>query len=253
MEYMKSVQKENLSVVNEALNEIFIEEEDYDSLRTSIDDFDNFDQIYLAQKMEKHELLEFRRISAYIYRNNKRFAQSISLSKSDKMYKDAIDTVADSGDKALADELLRFFVEAGDKPCFTACCYTCYDLITPDTVVELAWRNNFVDEAMPYVVQYLKMIHDKVMTIDARTAPVEDDETAAAEAATAAAANPLIMGGLIMGTDTLMIQNGGAGGYAQGYPQQGGIPDPYAQQQQQGYPQQGYPQQGYPQQGYPQM
>jgi hypothetical protein len=37
-------------------------------------------------------------------------------------------------------------------------------------------------------------------------------------------------------------------GYAQGYP-----PQPYAQQQQPGYPQQGYPQQGYPQQGYPQQ
>ena len=34
------------------------------------------------------------------------------------------------------------------------------------------------------------MIHEKVMTIDARTAPVEDDEAAAAEAATAAAATP---------------------------------------------------------------
>jgi hypothetical protein len=117
--------------------------------------------------------------------------------------------------------------------------------------VELAWRNGFVDQAMPYMVQYLKMIHEKVMTLDKRTAPVEDDEAAAAEAATAAAANPLIMGGLIMGTDTLMIQNGSAGGYAQGYPQQGGIPDPYAQQQAGYPPQQGYPQAGYPpQQGY---
>jgi clathrin heavy chain len=254
LEYMKSVQKENLSVVNEALNEIYIEEEDFEALRASIDEFDNFDQIYLAQKVEKHELLEFRRIAAYIYRNNKRFGQSIALSKGDKIFKDAIDTVADSADKALAEELLRFFVDIDDKPCFSATCYTCYDLITPDVVVELAWRNGFIDQAMPYMVQYLKMIHEKVMTLDKRTAPVEDDETAAAEAATSAAANPLIMGGLIMGADTLMIQNGSAGGYAQGYPQQGGIPDPYAQQQA-GYPQQqqqGYPPQaGYPpQQGY---
>ena len=50
-DYMKSVQKENLSVVNEALNEIFISEEDYEALRVSIDDHDNFDQIYLAQKV----------------------------------------------------------------------------------------------------------------------------------------------------------------------------------------------------------
>lgn len=66
LEYMKSVQKENLSVVNEAINELAIAEEDYEGLRQSIDDHDNFDQIYLAQKVEKHELLEFRRIAAYL-------------------------------------------------------------------------------------------------------------------------------------------------------------------------------------------
>ena len=172
IDYMKSVQKENLSVVNEALNEIYIEEEDFEELRASIDEFDNFDQIYLAQKVEKHELLEFRRIAAYIYRNNKRFGQSIALSKGDKMFKDAIDTVADSADKALA-RSCSAFVDIDDKPCFSATCYTCYDLITPDVVVELAWRNGFIDQAMPYMVQYLKMIHGKVMTLDKRTAPVE--------------------------------------------------------------------------------
>jgi len=108
--YLKAVQKENLSVVNEALNELYIEDEDYESLRESIDAFDNFDQIALAIKIEKHELLEFRRIAAYLYKKNKRWAQSVSLSKADKMYKDAIDTAAESNDQDLVEELLRFFV-----------------------------------------------------------------------------------------------------------------------------------------------
>lgn len=41
----------------------------------------------LAQRIEKHELLEFRRISAYVYKKNRRFQQSVALSKGDKMYK----------------------------------------------------------------------------------------------------------------------------------------------------------------------
>ena len=45
MPYLKAVQKENLSAVNEALNELYIEEEDYGQLRQSIDDYDNFDQV----------------------------------------------------------------------------------------------------------------------------------------------------------------------------------------------------------------
>merc|ERR1719198_2166976 len=70
LSYLKDVQKENLSVVNEALNELYIDDEDYTSLRESIDSFDHF---ALAMKIERHELLEFRRIAAYIYKKNKRW------------------------------------------------------------------------------------------------------------------------------------------------------------------------------------
>lgn len=151
VDYMKSVQKENLSVVNEALNEIYILEEDYESLRTSIDDFDNFDQIFLAQKVERHELLEFRRIAAYLYKRNKRWLQSVQLSKGDRMFKDAIDTANESQDVDIAEDLLRFFVSIQDKACFSATLYTCYDLIRPDTALELAWRYGYSDFAMPYM------------------------------------------------------------------------------------------------------
>lgn len=40
----------------------------FQGLRTSIDAFDNFDTIALAQQLEKHELTEFRRIAAYLYK-----------------------------------------------------------------------------------------------------------------------------------------------------------------------------------------
>lgn len=125
--YLKSVQKENLTVVNEALNELYIDDEDYESLRESIDSYDNFDQIALAIKIEKHELLEFRRIAAYLYKKNKRWSQSVTLSKADKMYKDAIDTAAESGDADLVEDLLRFFVDVRVSssllltPCPPAC------------------------------------------------------------------------------------------------------------------------------------
>ena len=55
--YVKSVQSNNNKTINEALNNIYIEHEDYDSLRESIDNFNNFDNIALAQRMEKHELV----------------------------------------------------------------------------------------------------------------------------------------------------------------------------------------------------
>ena len=67
--------------MNEALNGLLINEEDYNALKTSIDAFDNFDNIGLAQALEKHELIEFRRIAAYLYKGNNRWGQSVELCK----------------------------------------------------------------------------------------------------------------------------------------------------------------------------
>lgn len=85
--YLRSVQKNNNKATNEALNDLFIEEEDYQGLRTSIDAYDNFDNIALAQRLEKHELIEFRRIAAYLYKGNNRWKQSVDLCKKDKLFK----------------------------------------------------------------------------------------------------------------------------------------------------------------------
>lgn len=69
------------------MNNLLIEEEDYQGLRASIEAYDNFDNIGLAQKLERHELLEFRRIAAFLYKGNNRWKQSVELCKKDKLYK----------------------------------------------------------------------------------------------------------------------------------------------------------------------
>lgn len=141
--YMVAVQSNNVAAVNEALNEIYVEEEDYERLRESIDMHDNFDQMGLAQKVfvlfflfffsflfhfyirssmgtsslvmnkqvEKHELLEMRRIAAYIYKKAGRWRQSVALSKKENLYRDAMETCSQSGDRELSEQLLVYFVE----------------------------------------------------------------------------------------------------------------------------------------------
>ncbi|CAM9500229.1 unnamed protein product, partial [Sphacelaria rigidula] len=231
MDYLKSVQKENVAAVNEALSELYIEDEDHEKLRESVDDYDNFDQVALAQRIEKHELLEFRRISAYVYKKNRRFQQSVALSKGDKMYKDAIDTAAESGDSSLAEDLLSFFVNIGDKECFCAALYTCYSLIRPDVAMELAWRNKYTDYVMPFMIQYLRNLHERVEAVDARTkVSVDKEEDAAAKATAAAAAvmmDPGMMNGPALLTNTPynvpgQMGMGGGGGFMGGDPSMGG-------------------------------
>ncbi|XP_031504649.1 clathrin heavy chain 2-like isoform X3 [Nymphaea colorata] len=160
--YMVAVQSNNVAAVNEALNEIYVEEEDYERLRESIDMHDNFDQIGLALKIEKHELLEMRRVAAYIYKKAGRWQQSVALSKKDNLYKDAMETCSQSGSRELAEELLSYFIEKGKKECFASCLFICYDLIRPDVALELAWMNNMIDFTFPYLLQFIREYTTKV-------------------------------------------------------------------------------------------
>merc|ERR1719291_421652 len=174
--FLKSSQQHNSTAVNEAINEMYLESEQHEELRQSIEDFDNFDQIALAQKLEKHELVEMRRIAALVYKKNKRFKQSIELSKLDGMYRDAMETARDSGNEDAAEVLLRGFVESGSKECFAACLYTCYDLVRPDVALELAWRNGMVDFCMPYLIQVLREYTGRIDALDRKTLKKEEEE-----------------------------------------------------------------------------
>jgi len=149
---MKQVQVSNNKEINEALNEIYYETEDYEELRKSITQYENFDQNALAKLTERHELLEFRRIAAYLYRKFGKYELSIALSKQDGILRDAIDTAFESKKLDIVEDLMRFLVEKGEKEYFTCCLYTCYELIKPDVVMEIAWRFGLIEHAMPFFI-----------------------------------------------------------------------------------------------------
>lgn len=152
-DYLLSVQKSNLKEVNEALNQQFIEEEDFNALRSSIQTYDSFDKLALANLLELHEMLEFRRIAAFVYKKNLKWRKAVALAKQDKLYKDAMETAAQSNDPDLAEDVLRYFVEEKERECFAAMLFVCYDLLKPDVAMEIAWMNGLQDLAMPYMVQ----------------------------------------------------------------------------------------------------
>jgi clathrin heavy chain len=106
--FLLNVQGQNKRDVNNAINDLLIEEEDYKTLRDSVENYDNYDPVDLAQRLEKHELVFFRQIAANIYRKNKRWEKSIALSKQDKLFKDAIETAAISRKTDVVEELLRY-------------------------------------------------------------------------------------------------------------------------------------------------
>lgn len=130
--WLISAQEKDIEEVNDAYNDLLIEEEDADTLRASIDGFSNYDAISLARRLEKHELLEFRRLAAHLYKKQNRFDQSIALSKEDQLFRDAIETASVSGDASVAEELISYFVSVGNKEAFAAMTFACFDVIRED-------------------------------------------------------------------------------------------------------------------------
>ncbi|XP_013387362.1 clathrin heavy chain 1 isoform X2 [Lingula anatina] len=195
--YLRAVQSHNNKAINEALHNLLIEEEDYQGLRASIDAFDNFDNIALAQKLEKHELIEFRRIAAYLYKGNNRWKQSVDLCKKDRLFKDAMTYASESRNIDTAEELIAWFLEDKNYECFAACLFQCYDLLRPDVILELAWKHNILDFAMPYMIQVMREYITKVDKLEQAESVRSEEEEKITE-------QPLVMG------DQLMITAGPA-------------------------------------------
>lgn len=196
--FLKSVQSNNVAAVNEALNEIYLERQDYKSLTDSIKNHDSFEAQQLASELENHELLECRRISALLYRKNKKYKKSIEVSQKDEDYKNAMETVAESQDKQLAEELMRYIMEKEDKELFAAMLYTCYELIQPDVALEVAWRSDLMEFVMPYFIQFVKDLSSKVENVNKKTDDIKKREEKAHEEQMS---KPIDMNSVMMGLD----------------------------------------------------
>ena len=75
---------------------------------------------------------------------------------------DAMQYACESREVEIAEGLIAWFLEIGKRECFASCLFTCYDLLRPDVILELAWRHNILDFAMPYIVQVLREYLTKV-------------------------------------------------------------------------------------------
>lgn len=76
-----------------------------------------------------------------------------------------METVAESKDPALAEDLMRYIMEMEDKELFAAMLYTCYELIQPDVALEIAWRSDPMEFVMPYFIQFVKDLSTRVETV----------------------------------------------------------------------------------------
>lgn len=193
--FLEAAQERNNKRVNEALNAMYIEEEDFAALRRSVDTFSNFDSADLSSKLERMDLFEFRKIALFLHRKNKRFFHAIEVAKANKLYQEAIETAAESGDQDIVYKLLDFFIGEKLPECFGACLYSCYDFVEPHVVLEKAWMSKMTDIAMPFMIQSLADLSSKVNRLERAMTEAQKAAKDAAQAAGPAHAAPLMIEG----------------------------------------------------------
>lgn len=164
--YLLKVQDANVPDVNEALNDVLIEEGSLDELEISLEAYDNFDQFKLARRLQNSDLLQLRRIAARLFRWNGKYEQAIEVSKKDELYKDAIESVAASEDAELTEQLATFFLDNDLLELFTGILYRCFEFFRPDIALELAWRYKVMDHAMPFMIQTMKEIGQRLFGLE---------------------------------------------------------------------------------------
>lgn len=165
--FIISVLDKNNSVVNSAYHDLLIEEQDHKSLKSSIENenHNRFNKLDLAERLENHEVIFFRKISAVLYTKEKKYTKAISILKNDKLWAELIKTVAVSKSKKIAHDTLDYFVETGNHECFVALLYVAYDLIDYDYVQELSWLHNLGNFIKPYEVSIISENQNKLNAV----------------------------------------------------------------------------------------
>ena len=160
--YLISVQASHNPIINQALNEILLAEEDVEGLQLSINRSDRFDTDALAKHLAAHTLPQFRRLAAHIYKQARRWEDAIAILKNDSLYSEAVTLAAESKSRTCAEGLLRYFGELGNETMFAACLVNAYGLIRPDVALEVSWRHGWHDTLIPFMCQSMREYQERM-------------------------------------------------------------------------------------------
>jgi clathrin heavy chain len=160
--YLVSVQASHNPIINQALNEVLLAEEDVEGLQLSINRSDRFDTDALARRLAAHALPQFRRLAAHIYKQARRWEDAIAILKNDALYSEAVALAAESKSRACAEGLLRYFGELGNETMFAACLVNAYGLIRPDVALEIGWKQRWQDTLIPFMCQSMREYQERV-------------------------------------------------------------------------------------------
>jgi clathrin heavy chain len=76
-------------------------------------------------------------------------------------------TAAVSGSTEVAEKLISYFVDIGNKGSFAALLFICFDLVRSDIVEELSRQHGLNDFYMPYKIQvWCSLVEEGIPTLN---------------------------------------------------------------------------------------
>ncbi|XP_053520931.1 clathrin heavy chain 2 [Artibeus jamaicensis] len=129
----------------------------------------NSDNIALAQRLEKHQLIQFRRIAVYLYKGKNQWTRALLKTASSGM---PCSTLRSSGMASQRRGGCR-----GKWECFAASLFIHLPgPASPNVMLELAWRPSLVDLAMPCFTRVMREYLSKILMGMNETQPVEQSQ-----------------------------------------------------------------------------
>lgn len=73
-----------------------------------------------------------------------------------------METLRSSEDPDLVEEMLRFALQGGARIVFLRVCTRAIRFVRPDVVLELSWRHNLMNFAMPYMIKTFRQYENRI-------------------------------------------------------------------------------------------
>ncbi len=184
--YLDSIAEADIDVVNVARHKLLIEAGDHDELRASATERTNYDRAALADELQDHADIEFRRVGIALRAILHQWPECIDLCLRDGLYSLAVDNVEVAKSSDAAERLLGWL--AGDEPLVTVggdplpteegvavrdetvkdLLERCSDLVRPHVALQYMWQARMVDVMMPFMVKTVLKYTTKVAELEAK-------------------------------------------------------------------------------------
>eukprot|EP00924_Labyrinthula_sp_SR-Ha-C_P001550 maker-scaffold_18-snap-gene-1.5-mRNA-1 protein AED:0.42 eAED:0.42 QI:0/0/0/0.66/1/1/3/0/1799 len=165
----------DMSAVNEAVNDLYIEEGSWELLRESIDKHTNFDHLKLARRLRESDNINFRQLSAKIFMGLKKYSEGMEICEKDDRFDECLIFARNSNDELICEDLLRKFASKGKERYFAALLVSCSHIIAPDIALELGWSKGWTNLTTPFMIQQLHKDRKHIQSLEERLTKLEGE------------------------------------------------------------------------------